>query len=205
MQLCQASPAALTAWGSMGDPAAVIQEPPSSWQRRLGCDGLLQLPVRAMHKMVWLSSAVSCCCCAACCCVQEPELLETLYVTQQMHIEAADLALELALRSLAASIASGGSLQPSPSAASGSASRGDDASLNKCISGLQEASQKYAQVSGCWLRQLFYCLLDGLGGWRVRRGLPVVIRQQAEEACLCSWDDACHWLGHPGSQKCTWS
>eukprot|EP00775_Hariotina_reticulata_P009376 gene9376-9539_t len=77
--------------------------------------------------------------------LKEPELLETLYVTQQMHIEAADLALESALRSLSAAIAPGGSLQPLLSSASGGAGRGDDASLNKCISGLQEASQKYAQ------------------------------------------------------------
>jgi hypothetical protein len=99
------------------------------------------------------------------CRLQEPELLETLYVTQQMHTEAADLALESALRGLSALVLPGAGLQPSLSAASSSSGRADDASLNKVITGLHEASQKYAQVRSSWWWLLFNCLFRGLGGW----------------------------------------
>lgn len=70
------------------------------------------------------------------CTLQEPELLETLYVTQQMAPEAAELALETALRTLS-------------NATSSSSSTGGarpDAAIASAISGLQEASQKYGQV-----------------------------------------------------------
>ncbi|WIA22377.1 hypothetical protein OEZ85_004684 [Tetradesmus obliquus] len=62
--------------------------------------------------------------------LKEPELLETLYVTQQLHQEAADLALESALRHLV----------PHGAAA---AARPDEAEVAKAISGLQAAAQKY--------------------------------------------------------------
>jgi hypothetical protein len=75
-------------------------------------------------------------CC--CCCCQEPELLETLYVTQQLHQEAADLALKSALRHL---VPHGGA------AAAAAAARPEEAEVVKAISGLQAAAQKYTHVS----------------------------------------------------------
>jgi hypothetical protein len=66
--------------------------------------------------------------------VQEPELLETLYVTQQLHQEAADLALESALRHLVPH-------------GSNAAARPEEAEVTKAISGLQAAAQKYTHVS----------------------------------------------------------
>lgn len=69
--------------------------------------------------------------------VKEPELLETLYITQQMAPEAAELALETALRTLS-NATSGGS-----SSSTGGAR--PDAAIASAISGLQEASQKYGQ------------------------------------------------------------
>lgn len=71
--------------------------------------------------------------------MQEPELLETLYVTQQMAPEAAELALETALRTLSNAITS------SSTSSSASATRQDSA-VTSAISGLQEASHKYGQV-----------------------------------------------------------
>jgi hypothetical protein len=74
---------------------------------------------------------------------QEPELLETLYVTQQLHQEAADLALESALRHL---------VPHSSGAAAAAAARPEEAEVAKAISGLQAAAQKYTHVSGLkWL------------------------------------------------------
>lgn len=67
--------------------------------------------------------------------LQEPELLETLYVTQQMAPEAAELALETALRTLSNAITG-----------SAGASARQDSSITAAISGLQEASHKYGQV-----------------------------------------------------------
>lgn len=67
--------------------------------------------------------------------LQEPELLETLYVTQQMAPEAAELALETALRTLSNAITG-----------SAGASTRQDSSIPAAISGLQEASHKYGQV-----------------------------------------------------------
>jgi hypothetical protein len=67
--------------------------------------------------------------------VQEPELLETLYVTQQLHQEAADLALESALRHL---------VSHSSNAA---AARPEEAEVTKAISGLQATAQKFTHVS----------------------------------------------------------
>jgi alpha-D-ribose 1-methylphosphonate 5-triphosphate synthase subunit PhnG len=69
--------------------------------------------------------------------LQEPELLETLYVTQQMAPEAAELALETALRTLSNAISS-----------SGGASARQDSAVTSAVSGLQEASHKYGQVGG---------------------------------------------------------
>ncbi|KAF6254839.1 vacuolar protein sorting-associated protein 16 [Scenedesmus sp. NREL 46B-D3] len=62
--------------------------------------------------------------------LKEPELLETLYVTQQLHQEAADLALESALRHLV----------PHSAAA---AARPEEAEVARAVSGLQAAAQKY--------------------------------------------------------------
>lgn len=83
---------------------------------------------------------------------QEPELLETLYVTQQMAPEAAELALETALRTLSNAL-SGNSNSSSSSSAGGR----QDSAISTAISGLQEAAHKYGQVR---------CL----GGWRMCAG-----------------------------------
>lgn len=76
------------------------------------------------------------------CCLmlQEPELLETLYVTQQMAPEAAELALETALCTLSNAI--------SGNSSGGGATRSDSA-ISTAISGLQTAAQKYGQVGAC--------------------------------------------------------
>jgi hypothetical protein len=71
--------------------------------------------------------------------MQEPELLETLYVTQQMAPEAAELALETALRTLSSTITSSGT-------SSSAAAARQDSAVTSAISGLQEASHKYGQV-----------------------------------------------------------
>jgi hypothetical protein len=78
-----------------------------------------------------------CCCLTLHARLQEPELLETLYVTQQMAPEAAELALETALRTLSNAVSTNGST-------AGAAS--PDSAVTSAISGLQEASHKYAQV-----------------------------------------------------------
>ena len=67
-------------------------------------------------------------------CLQEPELLETLYVTQQMAPEAAELALETALRTLSNAVSGNGAASQS------------DSTVGTAITGLQSASHKYAQV-----------------------------------------------------------
>jgi hypothetical protein len=85
--------------------------------------------------------------------LQEPELLETLYVTQQMAPEAAELALESALRTLSNAISNNGS--------SAGAARPDSA-VTSAISSLQEASHKYAQV--CWKKDVRHTLLRACCG-----------------------------------------
>eukprot|EP00878_Enallax_costatus_P010209 GHUV01010657.1.p1 GENE.GHUV01010657.1~~GHUV01010657.1.p1 ORF type:complete len:418 (+),score=91.20 GHUV01010657.1:1911-3164(+) len=68
--------------------------------------------------------------------VKEPELLETLYTTNQLHQESADLALERALKALNSN---------NGSSTAGVYSRPSDDDVNKCISGLQSAAKEYAQ------------------------------------------------------------
>ncbi|KAF8057673.1 VCL1 [Scenedesmus sp. PABB004] len=67
--------------------------------------------------------------------LKDPELLETLYVTQHLNAEAGELALEGALRQLV----------PSGGGAPGGAGRPDDAAVAACISGLQAAGHKFGQ------------------------------------------------------------
>lgn len=73
--------------------------------------------------------------------LQEPELLETLYVTQQLAPEAAELALGTALQTLSDATSSGGGGR-----GGGSGAPQPDAAVTAAISGLQGASHKYAQV-----------------------------------------------------------
>lgn len=70
--------------------------------------------------------------------LQEPELLETLYTTNQLHQEGADLALERALKALSSSSGS--------SSAGGGFVRPSDEDVSVCISGLQSAAKEYSQV-----------------------------------------------------------
>jgi len=123
--------------------------------------------------------------------LQEPELLETLYITQQMAPEAAELALETALRTLS-NATSGGS-----SSSTGGAR--PDAAIASAISGLQEASQKYGQVGwiSCvaWVehmsievtKQPLFTLFQNpedarLGVW-LQRAVPGVLLQLHQPGC----------------------
>lgn len=64
-------------------------------------------------------------------------MLETLYTTNQLHQDSANLTLERSLRTLSISSTAGSFLRPV------------DEAVNKCISGLQSAAKEYSQV-GLW-------------------------------------------------------